>query len=70
MSANLRVIEGGWQDDEARMEAVALADEVAGEAEAIYVMAEQVQKRAMRLMHKATQARIEFMALSGPKGAA
>ncbi len=36
MAVALRVIEGGWQREEAHVEALAFMDEVAAEADALY----------------------------------
>lgn len=82
MSA-LRVIDGGWRKDEARIEALAFMDEAANDAERIYALLHELEAAhgpdpkfgqgqfcAMRLMRRATVARMEMAVLEGPRGAA
>jgi hypothetical protein len=77
----LTVLDGGWKDDEAQIEALVFMDEVAIEAEKIYGLLGQLQFDlgshpqfgqgqflAKRLMRRATTARIEYAALTGGNG--
>jgi hypothetical protein len=77
MTAALTVLDGGWKQDEAQIEALAFMDEVALEAERIYELLARLeatpligqgQFHAMRLMRRATAARIEYAALMGGDG--
>jgi hypothetical protein len=79
----LTVLDGGWKDDEAQIEALVFMDEVAVEAEKIYGLLGQLQFDlgshpqfgqgqflAKRLMRRATNARLEYSALMGDGGTA
>lgn len=79
----LTVIDGGWKKDEAQIEAVAFMDECALEAERIYDLLGRIeddlgpspyigqgQFHAMRLMRRATAARIEYVGLTDGGGSA
>lgn len=78
MTAQLTVIDGGWKKDEAHVEALVFMDECALEAERIYELLGRIeddlgvspfigqgQFHAMRLMRRATAARIEYAGLTG-----
>lgn len=76
------VIEG-WKKDEAQVEALTFMDETAEEAERIYALMGQLERHfgshpqigqgqylSLRLMHRATSARMEYLGLVGRDGGA
>lgn len=51
MAVALRVLDGGWKQDEAHVEALAFTDEVATEADAIYDLLNELES-AYRLSNR------------------
>lgn len=77
LSTHLRVIEGGWKREEARIEAIAFFDEAEASAMriidaivALPVPSTVAIDEAGRIAYRARAARAEIIALTRPDGAA